>query len=283
MSTVRPDPVTADPASPGRLLALATEVATRAGRLVAAGRRGDVEVAGTKSSPTDIVTAVDVASEQLIRREIRAARPDDSFVGEEGDDVAGSSAVTWVADPIDGTVNFLYSIPQFAVSLAARVGSEVVAGVVHNPTSGETFTATRGGGAFLNGEPISVSSCTVLSEALVGIGYTYVAEVRVHQGVENARLVPVVRDVRRLGSASLDLCFLASGRLDAYVERGLKPWDFAAGRLIATEAGAQVAGLRGADVSELLIVAAPRGFFATFEEALLQAGFGDWPMPSWPG
>lgn len=268
---------------PGELLALAVDVATQAGRLVDAGRRGEVVVSDTKSSPTDIVTAVDVASEQLIRREIRHVRPDDAFVGEEGDDTAGTSGVTWVADPIDGTVNFLYRIPQFAVSLAARVGDQVVAGVVHNPISRETFTATLGGGAFLDGRPIAVSDCTELASALVGIGYTYRAEVRSHQAVETARLVPVVRDVRRFGSAALDLCFIACGRLDGYVERGLKPWDLAAGRLIAQQAGARVAGLCGAEASELIVVAAPERLFATLEEALLAAGYADWPMPSWPG
>jgi myo-inositol-1(or 4)-monophosphatase len=265
------------------LLRLATDVAANAGGLVAEGRRGIVEVSGTKSSPTDIVTVVDLASEQLIRREILAARPDDSFIGEEGADIAGTSEVTWVADPIDGTVNFLYDIPQYAVSLAAKIREDVVAGVVHNPVSGETFTAQRGLGAWLNGKRIRVSSCTELAAALVGVGYTYQAEVRSHQAVETARLVPVVRDVRRLGSAALDLCFLACGRLDAYVERGLKPWDLAAGGLIATEAGARVGGLHGADASERIIVAAPAGFFPAFEEGLLRAGFGDWPLPSWPG
>lgn len=268
---------------PGELLALAVDVATQAGRLVDAGRRGEVVVSDTKSSPTDIVTAVDVASEQLIRREIHHVRPDDAFVGEEGDDTAGTSGVTWVADPIDGTVNFLYRIPQFAVSLAARVGDQVVAGVVHNPISQETFTATLGGGAFLDGRPIAVSDCTELASALVGIGYTYRADVRSHQAVETARLVPVVRDVRRFGSAALDLCFLACGRLDGYVERGLKPWDLAAGRLIAQEAGARVAGLGGAEASELIVVAAPERLFATLEGALVAAGYTDWPMPSWPG
>jgi myo-inositol-1(or 4)-monophosphatase len=268
---------------PGELLDLALDVARTAGRLVAAGRTGDVEVAATKSSPTDIVTAIDVASEQLIRREIRHVRPDDAFVGEEGPDSPGTSGVTWVADPIDGTVNFLYRIPQFAVSLAARIGDQVVVGVVHNPSTNETFSATLGGGAQLNGDPIAVSSCTELAAALVGIGYTYRADVRAHQAQETAGLIAVVRDVRRLGSAALDLCFVACGRLDAYVERGLKPWDLAAGRLIAQEAGAVVAGLGGAEASELIVAAAPEGLFATFEAALLTAGFGDWPMPSWPG
>lgn len=269
-------------ADPAELLALAERVAVQAGRLVAEGRRGHVEVAATKSSPTDIVTAVDVASEQLIRREILASRPGDSFVGEEGDDIVGNSGVTWVADPIDGTVNFLYEIPQYAVSLAARVGDDVVAGVVHNPTSGETFTAVRGGGARLNGTRIAVSRCTHVDRALVGIGYTYVADVRRHQAAEIARLVPVVRDVRRLGSAALDLCFVACGRLDAYAERGLKPWDLAAGELIAREAGAVVSGLDGAAASELLTVAASAGLFPAFASALRDAGFADWPLPSWP-
>ncbi len=269
--------------SPAELLTLAVRVAVEAGELVAAGRRGRVEVSGTKSSPTDIVTAVDVASEQLIRRDIRHARPDDAFVGEEGDDTAGTSGVTWVADPIDGTVNFLYDIAQFAVSLAARVGDQVVAGVVHNPISGETFTASVGGGAFRDGEPIRVSACEDMASALVGIGYTYLADVRAHQAVETARLVPVVRDVRRFGSAALDLCAVACGRLDAYSERGLKPWDLAAGSLIAAEAGARVAGLGGAPASELIVVAASERLFPLFEEALRTAGYADWPMPSWPG
>jgi myo-inositol-1(or 4)-monophosphatase len=269
--------------SPGELLELAVHVAEKAGRLVAEGRRGVVEVSDTKSSPTDVVTAVDIASEQLIRREIRHARPHDGFVGEEGTDTQGTSAVTWVADPIDGTVNFLYNIAQFSVSLAARVADEVLAGVVHNPISGETFTAFLGGGAFLNGAPITASGCGELASALVGIGYAYRPDVRAHQAVETARLVPMVRDVRRFGSAALDLCFLACGRLDAYVERGLKPWDLAAGSLIAQEAGARVAGLGGAQASELIIVGASETLFDTFETALVEAGYGDWPMPSWPG
>jgi len=268
--------------SPQELLELAVEVATKAGRLVVEGRRGIVEVADTKSSPTDVVTKVDVASEELIRREIRHARPHDGFVGEEGADTVGTSPVTWVADPIDGTVNFLYDIPQFAISLAARVADEVLAGVVHNPVSGETFTAILGGGGFRDGQPITVSSCPDVASALVGTGYAYRSDVRAHQGVESARLIPVVRDVRRLGSAALDLCFVACGRLDAYVERGLKPWDLAAGRLIAEEAGARVSGLGGRDASELLVAAASEGLFPAFESALLDAGYGEWPMANWP-
>ena len=264
------------------LLALAVRVATAAGELVLRGRQQPVEVADTKSSPTDVVTAVDLASERLIRSTIWATRPDDGFVGEEGDDVPGTSPVTWVADPIDGTVNYLYGLPQFAVSLAARVGDQTVAGVVHNPQAAETFTAVLGGGARLNGRPIHVSGCVESAYALVGTGYAYRADVRAHQAVETARLVPRVRDVRRLGSAALDLCFVACGRLDAHVERGLKPWDLAAGELIATEAGAIVGGLYGARASERLVVAAAGGLFGPFEALLVSCGYDDWPLTGWP-
>lgn len=264
------------------LLDLAVAVAERAGRLVVERRRHGVQVSATKSSPTDIVTAVDVASEQLIRAAIRAARPDDGFVGEEGDDVVGSSGVTWVADPIDGTVNFLYGIPQFAVSLAATFGGEALVGVVHNPVSGETFAARRGAGATLSGTPIRVSTCHEVPAALVGTGFAYRADVRAAQGEETARLLPVVRDVRRFGSAALDLCAVACGRLDAYVERGLKPWDLAAGGLIASEAGAKVAGLADEPATERLVVAAPHALYAAFEQVLVGCGYADWPLDEWP-
>lgn len=282
MSAPAPSSRTGDPDS-RQLLELAERVARDAGRLVAAARKGEVEVTQTKSSPTDIVTAADIASEALIRREIFAARPNDGLLGEEGDDIAGSSGVMWVADPIDGTVNFLYGLPQYSISIAAHLRGEPVAGVVHNPVSGETFTATAGGGARLDGRPIHVSDCRDLSSALVGTGFTYRADVRALQAPELARLVPHVRDIRRLGSAALDLCFVACGRLDGYAERGLKPWDYAAGMLIAQEAGATVAGLGGDPVSERLIVAAPTGLFPALEIALVAAGFADFDLPGWPG
>jgi myo-inositol-1(or 4)-monophosphatase len=259
------------------LLLLAERVARQAGRVVAAGRHGDVEVTRTKSSPTDVVTAVDLAAEQVIRQQILAARPGDGFIGEEGEDVEGSSGVRWVADPIDGTVNYLYGIPQYAVSLAAELDGEVVAGVVHNAATGETFTASRGHGAQLDGRPVVASACTDLASALLGIGYGYRADARAAQAVEVSRLVAQVRDVRRLGSAALDLCFVACGRLDAYVERGLKRWDLAAGGLVAREAGARVEGLDGEAASELLVVAAPEPLFERFHGLLVASGFGEWP------
>jgi myo-inositol-1(or 4)-monophosphatase len=264
------------------LLRIAEAAAREAGMLLVEGQRGTVEVTSTKSSPTDIVTAVDVASEQLIRRTILAARGDDGFVGEEGDDVPGSSGVVWIADPIDGTVNYLYAIPQFAVSIAASVDGTVVAGVVHNPMSGETFTAALGEGARLDGRAISVGSCTDISQALVGTGYSYRADVRARQAVETSRLVSVVRDIRRIGSAALDLCYVACGRYDAYVERALRQWDLAAGRLIVTEAGGRVEGLRGEEPGELIVTAAGPQLYDAFHASLIGAGFGDWSLPDWP-
>ncbi|MGH3446690.1 MAG: inositol monophosphatase family protein [Nocardioidaceae bacterium] len=262
-----------------QLLALAESTAVEAGELIARGRRGTVEVAQTKSSPTDVVTAVDMASEELIRRRIGESRPADGFVGEEGDDTVGSSGVTWVADPIDGTVNYLYDIPQFAVSLAARVDGEVAIGVVHNPTSGETFTAVRGEGAWCKGGRIAPSDCVDVSRALVGTGYGYRADMRKAQAAEIAQLLPQVRDIRRFGSAALDLCFCACGRLDAYVERGLQSWDLAAGGLIAEEAGVRVEGLHGEPAGERLVVAAPARLFDAMHAQLVAAGFAEWPLP----
>jgi len=270
------------PADPLELLSLATSVTTEAGRLLEEAQRGRIEVADTKSSPTDVVTAVDLRSEELIRKQILTARPDDGFVGEEGDDLAGSSGVTWVADPIDGTVNFLYKIPQFAVSLAAVADGETLAGVVLNPVSGEMFTAARGDTARLDGEPIRVSRRRDVSQALVGTGYHYRADVREVQGMEQARLMARVRDLRRMGSAALDLCFVACGRFDAYVERGLKPWDLAAGRLIVTQAGGRVEGMNGDEPGELVVVAASGDLFPAFHDELAAAGFDAWPLTHWP-
>jgi len=264
------------------LLDLAVTTARAAGKLIVEGRRGQVRVADTKSSPTDVVTDNDVASERLIRSRILAVRPDDGFVGEESAATEGTSGVSWVADPIDGTVNYLYGIPQYAVSIAAEHGGRTVAGAVLDATSGELFTAVRGEGAHLDGEPISVSSTTDLSHTLVGTGYHYRSDVRVHQAAELARLLPRIRDLRRLGSASLDLCYVACGRLDAYVERGLRPWDLAAARLVVEEAGGLVEGVAHDEPSELLAMAAPRGLADAFRAELLACGFADWPMPEWP-
>jgi myo-inositol-1(or 4)-monophosphatase len=260
------DVITGDEPSPDALLALAESVARDAGALVRSRRPPDapdagISVTATKTSPTDVVTAMDSASEELIRSRLLAARPYDGFLGEEAAATAGRSSVTWVVDPIDGTVNYVYDIPQYAVSIAAEVDGRVVAGVVHNPVSGETWTATLGGGARLDGRPIEVSRATRLEAALVGTGFGYRAERRRVQARLAAELLPVVRDIRRMGAASLDLCAVATGRLDAYYEQGLAPWDLAAGGLVATEAGAVVAGANGAAAGPDLVIAAPPALF----------------------
>lgn len=249
-----------------QLLALAHDVGLEAAALVRRERpEGRVAVAATKSSPIDVVTEVDRASEDLIRARILAARPDDGFVGEEGADVAGTSGVDWVVDPIDGTVNFVYGIPAYAVSIAARVtdatAERVVAGFVVNIASGERWGAVLDGGAWhWEGDrrvPLRAPEPPPLSQALVGTGFNYVREVREHQAAAAARLLPHVRDIRRIGSAALDLCALAEGRLDAYVEQGLHAWDLAAGGLVAREAGVLVEGLDGPPDLRLVMAAHP--------------------------
>jgi myo-inositol-1(or 4)-monophosphatase len=247
-------------------------VAHEAGDLVAERRRGVVEVAATKSSPTDVVTEADRAAEQLIHRRLLEARPGDGFVGEEGASSSSSSGVTWVVDPIDGTVNFLYGLPVYAVSIAARIDGQVVAGVVLDVARRECFTATRGGGAFVDGVPIVVRAVVPLSDRLVLTGFSYERSTRVLQAQAVARLLPDVRDIRRLGSAALDLCYLGAGRADAYVEEGLNDWDLAAGGLVAEEAGATVT-LRPGVGGKRCVAAAPSAGRDEFVELVGRVGF----------
>jgi myo-inositol-1(or 4)-monophosphatase len=257
------------------LLDLAVLVAVEAAELVRVQRREGVEVAATKSSPVDVVTEVDRASERLIYDRLMAARPDDGFLGEEGASSESASGVVWVVDPIDGTVNFLYGIPHYAVSIAASVDGDPVAGVVLNVVSGETFTATKGGGSFRDGVPLRVGSDGTppdLSQRLVGTGFNYLADVKAKQTVAVSALLHEVRDVRRMGSAALDLCSVAAGRIDAYVEEGLNPWDMAAGGLVATEAGARLVTHPGAGGSDC-VVCAPANGFDTFLDLVARAGF----------
>jgi myo-inositol-1(or 4)-monophosphatase len=241
------------------LLALAERLARGAGeltvRLRADGRVLDV---GAKSSPTDLVTEVDRASERWLLDELARVRPDDAVLGEEGADRAGGSGVRWVVDPIDGTVNFLYGLRPYAVSVAAERDGRVVAGCVHDPTSGETFGALLGGGAYLDGVPIGGRWLAAgLDTAVVATGFGYDAGLRAGQGEVLAAVLPRVGNVRRLGSAALDLCYVAAGRLDGYYEHGLKDWDRAAGLLIASEAGAVVGGLHGRPPGALTVAASP--------------------------
>jgi len=255
------------------LLRVAEHVARQLGELAAAGRgHGRLAVASTKSSPTDVVTAMDTAAERLAADLLRAARPDDGLLGEEGADRPGSSGVRWVVDPIDGTVNYLYGIPAWGVSVAAEASGRIVAGVVHNPVVGETWTAVHGGGAHLDGRRIAVSGQDQLAGALVATGFGYQAKRRARQAEVLRRVLPVVRDVRRIGAASLDLCAVACGRVDAFYERGLKPWDLAAGGLVAREAGARVEGLHGRPAGEDLVMAAPSGLFGPLHDLLAPLG-----------
>ena len=187
-----------------------------------------------------MVSEMDRASERLIGDALRAARPDDGFLGEEGTSAAGASGVRWVFDPLDGTTNYLYGFPTWAVSIAAEVDGRAVVGVVHDPLHAETFTAVRGAGAWCNGRVLRVTGAPELATALVGTGFSYDAAQRGRQAALLARVLPAVRDIRRAGAAALDLCWVALGRLDAFYEWGLAPWDRAAGSLVASEAGAIV-------------------------------------------
>ncbi len=244
------------------LVRLAEHLAREAGDLVRT-RPDVVSVAATKSSAADVVTAMDVAAEDLLRRSISAARPQDGILGEERGHEPGTSGVTWVLDPIDGTVNYLYGIPAYAVSVAAVTGGldpatwTVLAGCVHAVVDGRTWTAGLGHGAFLDGRRLALRPDLSLDGALVGTGFGYTAARRRHQAGVVAALLPVVRDIRRIGSAAMDLCTIGSGSLDVYYERGLNPWDMAAGMLVAQEAGAQVIGLRGAGPGTAMTVAGP--------------------------
>jgi myo-inositol-1(or 4)-monophosphatase len=283
------------------LLVIAVGAALEAGQLLAS-KEGRVEVAATKSSPTDVVTEMDGRAEELIRARILVARPDDAILGEEGGQVDGvvDAPVRWVVDPLDGTVNYLYGLHDWAVSIAAEaewaadgdVGRKIVAGAVYVPMRGELFTAVRGEGAWLEssrgsgpsggpGEsaipdstferiPLRCRPGAPLDQALIATGFGYRAERRTVQGEVVAALLPRIRDIRRNGVASVDLCAVAAGRLDGYYERGLNYWDYAAGALIAAEAGAVVGDSRGGPPSTSMTVAAGPGLFGPLRDALAE-------------
>ena len=246
---------------------VAREAAVTARRM-RAGAIGDVQ---TKSTATDVVTAADKAVERQVIEALRAARPDDDVLGEEYGTSATSatSAVRWILDPIDGTVNYLYGLPQYAVSLAAELEGVVVAGVVINAANGDEWTATLGGGAWRGEKQLHGSAPGSLGQTLVGTGFGYDARRREHQGRVLAGLITQVRDIRRFGSAALDLCAVAEGTLDAYYEKGLNPWDWAAGGLVATEAGIVVSGLGGAAPGIDMLVAAPPAVHGPLHDALV--------------
>ena len=219
------------------LLVLATDIAMEAGRLLV-DRLTKVRTAiSSKSTATDMVSEVDRESEALIVRRILAVRPDDAILGEEDTERTGTSGLRWVIDPLDGTTNYLYGIPAFCVSIGVEDAEGVAAGVVYEPVRRELFSAARGTGAFRDGRAIRTSSQAKLPLALLGTGFGYDAGRRRKQANRLVRVLPAVRDIRRAGSAALDLCSVACGRLDGYFEEGLQAWDYSAGSLIVAEAG----------------------------------------------
>jgi fructose-1,6-bisphosphatase/inositol monophosphatase family enzyme len=248
-------------------------VAVEAGALLE-GRYGRPKVVQTKSSPTDVVTEMDRAAEELIRNRILAARPADAILGEEGGQTGAGSPVRWIVDPLDGTVNYLYGLPDWAVSIAAEVSGTVMAGVVCAPLRRATYVATAGAGAWLHSgwlpapSRLSCNTDVPLADALVATGFSYQAARRAVQGQVAARLLPQVRDIRRAGAAALDLCSLAAGQLDGYYESGLHDWDIAAGGLIAREAGALVSGLHGSEPGEAMTIAAGAGLFRELHDLI---------------
>lgn len=259
----------ADAGEVAGLRALAVELVTEAGALARELRTAGVEVTRTKSSRTDVVTRADMAVETLVRRRLAARRPDDVVLGEEqGGGPVPAGVCQWVLDPIDGTVNYLYGIPTWGVSIAVRRDGRTLAAAVADPPRGEIFAAAAGLGATLtsagaDGSPVRrplvldpAAAPADLGTALVGTGFGYAAAARAADGLVAARLLPRVRDLRRIGVASLDLCSVAAGRLDAYYERGLNDWDQAGGVLVATEAGATVLGRDGGTPGRRLVLAA---------------------------
>jgi len=236
-----------------QLRQLAVEIAQAAGALLA--ERPDVFDINQKSSAVDFATQMDIAAEKLIVDRILTARPNDGIIGEEGSERASTSGITWVIDPLDGTVNYFYGIPGWNVSIAAKNSEGVVAGAVYSPTTQSLWSASLGGGATFNGKKIACNDPVALDRAMLATGFSYDLEERKSQGAMVASLLPRVRDFRRNGAAAVDLCYVAMGALDGYFEAGLKEWDLAAGGLIAQEAGAIVSG--GLSSGQPVIAAGP--------------------------
>ncbi len=242
------------------LLAVAHEAAHAAAAELTARFASRHDGVRWKSSPTDPVSEADVAAEAAIRAVLARARPGDAILGEEGGATGHAGGLRWVVDPLDGTVNYLYGIPQFAVSIACEDADGGLVAVVLNPVTGETFAATRSGPPTSGGEPIAAAACTDLSLAIIATGFNYDADVRGLQGLVLARLLPRIGNVRRHGAASLDMCGCASGIFDAYYERGVKAWDIAAGSLICARAGLSVRPLPAQGILPPGVMVAPVAF-----------------------
>ena len=265
---------------PEVLRGLAERLASEAAALLATALDRPRETVETKSSGTDMVTEMDRRSEELLVAGIRAARPDDAIVGEEGTSVPGTSALRWVIDPLDGTTNYLYRLPGFGVSVAVeRVEDDgtatTLAGAVADVVHRALYSAAVGGGATCNGAPVTVSTESRLDRALVATGFSYSPDRRARQADVLRRVLPEVRDVRRFGAAAVDLCLVAAGRIDGFWERGLQPWDLAAGCLIAAEAGATVGDLDGGPPSGEMTFAAAPGVATALRDLLGAAGSRD--------
>jgi len=240
--------------------------AAQAGAAVVAEGYGKARAVARKSSPTDVVTQTDLDAERLVGEQLMDATPNAGLLAEEGGGTAPHARLQWVVDPLDGTVNFLYGVPLFAVSVAAAVDGEVVAGAVIDVLRDELFSAHRDGGARCNGAAITVSSCDRLADALAVTGFSYRAGLRARQGEVAQRLLPLARDVRCFGSSALELCWVACARADGYYERDIKIWDYSAGAHIAAEAGA-VTELPCPENDDLIVAAAP-GVFADLRAAV---------------
>jgi len=278
------------------LLTLAVETACAAGRLLA-DRRSRPAVVGTKTSPTDVVTEMDHMAERLIRSRILAERPHDAILGEEEGQTGGDAPVRWIVDPLDGTVNYLYGLPDWAVSVAAEVGGQVVAGAVCAPHRDAVYCASLGrgawraslvgqpdppgpgrmrrpggtsapNGALAGAQPLSCNDDVPLGWALIATGFGYEAGRRLVQGQVLTAVLPRVRDIRRNGACAVDLCLVAAGNVDGYYERGVQHWDIAAGSLIAEEAGAVVGGLDGRPAGPSMTIGAGRALFAELHDLL---------------
>ena len=249
-----------EPPAPAKLEVVASAAARAAAEIVTAAY-GEARPVGRKSSPTDVVTQTDLRAEERVRAILLDATPGAGILAEEGGSRAQGARLQWVIDPLDGTINFIYGVPLFAVSVAAAVDGDVVAGAVVDVLRGELFSAHRGGGARCDLEPISVSDCAALPEALVTTGFSYQAELRDIQGEVAHRLLSRARDLRCFGSTALELCWVACGRVDAYFQRDTEIWDRAAGALISEEAGACIE-MPCPENDDLVIAAAP----AVFEE-----------------
>lgn len=252
-------------AAPRELLELATEAAHRAGAVLLERFGSEATGVRTKSTETDLVSDADTAAERAIFETISAVRPRDGWVAEEGTSAVSATGVTWIADPLDGTVNYLFRIPVWCVSIAAEDREGAVAGVIHDPNRGETFTASRGGGAFCNGSPVRVSDRSDLATALIATGFEYDRDLRTFQGRVVAEVLPRVRDIRRGGSAALDLASVACGRVDGYYESSTERWDKAAGALLVREAGGVVSDLPNPSGESPGLVAAGRGIHAALD------------------